>query len=85
MDNIHKKRAILACTDEKKAKNHHFVSKKKRVAQMLVAIAPVQISRMCSYIAHFKGHSFYLQTILKKFGFLKMLWCCDAPFPNGPK
>ena len=85
MDNMHEKRAILASTDEKTAKNRHFVSKKKRAAQMLVAIAHVLISRMCSCIAHFKGLSFYFQTILKKFGFLKILWCCDAPFPDGPK
>ena len=29
MDNLHKKRAILASTDAKTAKNRHFVSKKK--------------------------------------------------------
>ena len=85
MDNMHKKRAILASADEKTAKNHHFVSKKKCDAQMLVAIAHVLISRMCSCIVHFKGLSFYFQTILKIFGYLKILWCCDAPFPDGPK
>ena len=85
MDNIHKKRAILPSKDEKRAKNDHFVSKKKPVAHMSVAIAPVQVTRMYSCMAHFIGHSVYFQTILGKFGFLKMFWYCGAPFPNRPK